>query len=139
MYLALSEVHSFYLKLGCGSVSNTLAERLDLWGFGIFCLQHWCPNTPFIWRVQINVSWANNISNLQVLALEQWCSSTLLLLKYFFFLNICHVFREHNTVADCLSKEAVEPRVELPVGLLIFEEVYDGEKIFEGSIQSFSI
>ena len=36
IYLAISNVHSFFLKMGCGHNSNTKAELLALWALLFF-------------------------------------------------------------------------------------------------------
>ena len=64
--------------------------------------------------------------------LEHWCDCITEVKDSFLFLNIQHVYQEHNTSADGLSKEALS----LALGLLSFSE-FLGEFIGVGSLQVF--
>ena len=69
-------------------------------------------------------------STLYMVNLEAWCDNTRLLMSSFTRVDIIHVYREHNTRADTLSKEGLC----LALGHLLLTESYDEEFIGEDSI-----
>ena len=63
--------------------------------------------------------------------LEAWCYNTRILMSSFTWVDISHVYREHNKRVDILSKEGFH----LAPGHLLLNEFYDDEIIGEDSIQ----
>ena len=58
------------------------------------------------------------MSQLIVLDLDHWCARIEAIKKSFLSINFQHVYREHNMIADGLSKEA------------LLAEFMEGERIF---------
>ena len=79
------------------------------------------------------INWAKGVSTLDMVNLEAWCENTRLLMTSFTRVDISHVYREHNTRADTLSKEGLY----LAPGHLLLSESYDEEFIGEDSIHLF--
>ena len=53
--------------------------------------------------------------------------------SYFLHSGASHVYREHNVIADGLSKEALS----LASGLLHFSEFFEGECVLKDTLQLF--
>ena len=79
------------------------------------------------------INWEKGVSSIDMVNLEAWCDNTRLLLSSFTRVDISHVYREHNTKEDTLSKEVLC----LDPGNLLLTESYDEEFIGEDSIQLF--
>ena len=79
------------------------------------------------------MNWDAHISDLHVLALEQWCSRIKESLGTLHFYNIRHIYREHNYVVDCLSKESLN----LLEGAPHFVEFVDNLNTSEGTLNVF--
>ena len=70
---------------------------------------------------------------MSVIDLVHWCERIDALKSSFLTINFSHIYREHNSSADALSKEALS----LNMGTLSFLEFLDGEKIGCTTIQLF--
>ena len=79
------------------------------------------------------INWEKGKSTLDIVNLEAWCYNTRLLISSFTWVDLSHVYREHNKRAYILSMEGlcVAP------GHLLLTESYDDEFIGEVSIQVF--
>ena len=64
------------------------------------------------------IDWVNDLETLEVLSLYHWCQRIKDIIKGFFSFSYKHIYREHNRVADRLSKEGME----LDKGKLIAQE-----------------
>ena len=64
------------------------------------------------------IDWVNDLAILEILSLEHWCQRIKDIIKGFYSFSCKHTYREHNPVADRLSKEALE----LDDGQLIAQE-----------------
>ena len=82
---------------------------------------------------QVIINWARTITNLNVLDLIHWCDRILALKSHFSTISFTHIYREYNSSADSLSKEALT----LDMGVLKCKEYYDGEMIGCTTIQLF--
>ena len=65
--------------------------------------------------------------------MNHWCIRVEQLLATFDHLRINHIFREHNMLADGLSKKALK----LEVGTRHFSETLDGKVIGDGHFSLF--
>ena len=65
------------------------------------------------------INWANNKASLTSLELNDWCDNTRTLMDGFAWLDIRHVYWEHNESENSLSKDALN----LTPGILCFSEV----------------
>ena len=76
----------------------------------------------------IVISWLNRSSTLDVPSLMHWCKDIRNLIHMAPHVIFKHVFREHNSLADGLSKKALN----LDLGHGYFSEFLDGKAINEG-------
>ena len=79
------------------------------------------------------INWFNRRSALTLVALDGWCQRIRDMDPYFIQLIEVHIFREHNTKAASLSKEALT----LASGHFQFTKFTDGECIDQGTFQLF--
>ena len=120
-------------KLGCGSSTNTRAELLALWASLRVAKDIGLPYLHIFGDSSVIINWAKGVSTLYMVNLEAWCENSKLLMTSFTRVDISHVYREHNTRADTLSKEGLC----LAPGHLLLTESYDDEFIGEDFIQLF--
>ena len=67
------------------------------------------------------INWVKGKSKMNVLNLEHWCNRIAELVHGFTPFHSQHIYREHNHLADRLSKEALI----LPAGNLMVQEFMD--------------
>ena len=79
------------------------------------------------------INWENHKASLSSLELTHWCDNIRSLIRGFFWLDIRHVYKEHNQSADSLSKDALA----LAPGVLHFTEVIDGSTCMIGEFELF--
>ena len=56
---------------------------------------------------KVIIDWALNVNNINILHLSAWLKNTRLLIGNFKDISFSHVFKEHNQLADFLSKRAL--------------------------------
>ena len=76
------------------------------------------------------ISWFNRRVELSALNLDGWCLYIRELESSFLQLDACHVYREHNVIADGLSKEALS----LASGLIHYSELSEGVCLVKGTL-----
>ena len=76
----------------------------------------------------IVISWLNRLLALDVPSLMHWCKDIRYLIHMAPQVIFKHVFREHNSLVDGLSKKALN----LDLGHGYFSEFLDGKAINEG-------
>ena len=133
VFLAISHVHSFHIKLGCGSSTNTRVELLALWS-----LLYWekvlgLPSLHIFGDSCVIINWAIGKAALACLALDNCCEAIRQMMPNFLSLDLQHVYREHNQSADGLSKEALV----LDSGFCHISEFYDDSVIQSGEFKLF--
>ena len=79
------------------------------------------------------INWENKKASLASLEMVHWCDHIRSLMSGFTWLNMRHVYREHNQSADSLSKEALL----LSLGLLSFSEIMNGTICMNGNLKLF--
>ena len=79
------------------------------------------------------ISWVNRLSTLEIPTLNYWCDEMLSMLELVPPVTFNHIFREHNMLADGLSKKALK----LEVGSGHFTETLDGKVIEDGQFLLF--
>ena len=79
------------------------------------------------------ISWVNRITTLDLPTLKHWCDEIFSMLHLALPVSFNHIFREHNTLADGLSKRALN----LDMGIGQFTETLDGLVIDEGHFTLF--
>ena len=105
IYLWLNELHFLAFKLGCGSCTNTRAELLALWASLRVAKDMGLPYLHIFGDSSVIINWAKKESTLDMVNLEAWCLNTRILMSSFIWVDLSHVYREHNRRADILSKE----------------------------------
>ena len=133
VFLAISHVHSFHIKLGCGSSTNTRVELLALWS-----LLYWekvlgLASLNIFGDSSVIINWANGKATLSCLALDNWCEAIRQMMQNFLSIDLKHVYREHNQSADGFSKEALV----LDSDICLISEFYDDSIIHDGEFKLF--
>ena len=76
------------------------------------------------------ISWLNRNSALDVPSLMHWCYDISLMLQKVPPMIFKYTFREHNTLADDLSKQGLN----LDLGFVSFSETMDGLIVNHGNL-----
>ena len=76
------------------------------------------------------INWENTKSGMNVLDMVHWCEHIVSLKPSFLSLKFLQIYRQHNSSADALSKEALF----LDMGILSYFEILDGEIIGSDTI-----
>ena len=105
--LYLNESHSFEFALGVGNGSNTKAELLCLWALLLSSHMMGIPLSHIFGDSSVIINWEKGSIALSPLELFHWCQETRNLITSFPDLSFSHIFREHNRIADRLSKTAL--------------------------------
>ena len=131
--IVISRTHKLSFMLGCGSSTNTRAELLDLWTLLLVAHKMGLPFLRIYDDSSFIINWANNKASLTSLELNHWCDNTMTLMNGFSWMDIRHVYQEHNHIADILSKYSLI----LTPGLLCFSEIFDGSISKSGEFDLF--
>ena len=102
--LFLSEKHHLDFALGVGRGSNTKAELMGLWALLKSSQMMSIPLVHIYGDSQVIINWAKGITALTPPNLSHWCGETQKLITSFHDLAFSHIYREHNGIADRLSK-----------------------------------
>ena len=108
--------------------TNTRAKLLALWTLLFFAADIGIPSLSIYGDSFVIINWENDNVTLFVLDLDGWCEKIKSLKSSFLSLEFQHVYREHNQIADFLSKEALI----LAIGKLSHSEFFDGHMIGGG-------
>ena len=133
MFLAINSIHSFHIKLGCGSSSNTRPKLLALWALLYWAKAPGLPSLYIFGDSLVIINWAIGKATLACLALDSWCEAIRQMMLSFLSLDLQHVYREHNQSADGFSKGAVV----LDSGLCHISEFLDDSVIEFGEFKLF--
>ena len=129
----LTETHYFSFSMGCGCSTNTRAELLALWAVLRVSLMMGLPIHLISGDSMVIISWLNRISALDIPTLMHWCDDIKNMLQLAPPVIFKHIFREHNMLADGLSKQALS----LDMGYGYFSESLDGMVIEHGKFVLF--
>ena len=124
----LNEYHYFSFKMGCGHSTNTRAELLALWAVLKVSQLMGLPIHLIYGDSMVIISWLNRSAALDVPALMHWCKDIRNMLQMAPQVIFKHIFHEHNSMADGLSKQALK----LDMGHGFFFENMDGMVITDG-------
>ena len=124
----LSENHYFSFTLGCGKSTNTRAELLASWTILKVCQMMGLPIHLIYGDSKVIISWLNKSTALDVPTLMHWCKDIRDMLHLAPQVIFKHIFHEHNSLADGLSKQALK----LDMGHGFFTENLDGMVINDG-------
>ena len=100
----LSDTHYFSFSMGCGCSTNTRAELLALWAVLRVSLMMGLPMHLIFGDSMVIISWLNRLSALDVPSLMHWCDDIRNMLQLVPPVIFKHIFREHNSLTDGLSK-----------------------------------
>ena len=121
----------FALGVGCGS--NTKAELMGLWALLLSSQMMSIPLVQIYGDSQVIINWAKGITTLTPPDLSHWCGETHKLITSFHDLAFCHIYREHNRIANRLSKTTLS----LAPGYRCFSEFIDDKLVSSDSFQLF--
>ena len=82
---------------------------------------------------QVIINWAKGITALTPPDLSHWCKESQKLITSFHGLAFSHIYREHNWIADSLSKTTLSH----DVGYGCFSEFFDDHLVTSDSFQLF--
>ena len=131
--LHLNETHSFEFAVGIGQCTNTKAELVGLWALLLSTHMMGIPSLQVFGDSSVIINWAKGKSSLSPPELHYWCRETRKLCSHFLALPFDHIFREHNQLADRLSKVALT----LAVGSGTYSEFLDCHLTSHGNTKLF--
>jgi hypothetical protein len=82
---------------------------------------------------KVTIDWINDCSNLNLMYLHSWKDRIKSLKEDFEDIHFMHIHREFNTMADQLSKLALDN----PLGTFYYEEIIQGISSSSGSFKIF--
>ena len=135
VYLAISHVHSFHIKLGFGPSTNTKAELLDLWFLLYWAKMLGLPSLNIFGDSSMIINRAIGKAALAYLALDNWCEAIKQMMQNFLSLDMQHVYKKHNQRANGFSKEALV----LDSRFCLISEFYDDSIIQSREFKLFSV
>ena len=116
--LFLNKSHSIHFSMGCGMSTNTKYELMALWALLFASNIMGIPLHSVFGDSLVIITWASGNCTLNIPHLTHWCDEVKDLLLLFPDMNLKHIYREHNQMADSLSKSALS----LDLGFEIFQE-----------------
>ena len=129
----LNENHFYSFSMGCGCSTNTRAELLALWVVLRVSLIMGMPLLMIYGDSLVIISWLNRLSALDIPILRHWCEDIREMIFHFPSVIFKHIYREHNSLADGLSKTALN----MDMGNGNFSESLDGLVIAQDSFVLF--
>ena len=129
----LNDSHFLEFSLGVGYGTNTKAELLSLWALLHISHMMGIPLAHVYGDSQVIINWAKGSTALSPPDLVHWCRETKKLASSFQDLSFSHIYREHNKIADRLSKKALS----LPQGKGCYMEFDENHLVFSEYIQLF--
>ena len=107
MMIRNNKTLNYRLMLSIGPGSNTKAELLALWGLLYFAkIKEILPVTVF-GDSEVIMDWARGSHDLHTIQLLHWIRRTKELIDFFQHSSFSHIYREHNSEANILSKQAI--------------------------------
>ena len=93
--------------MGAGTCTNTKAELIALWALLLVTKMMGIPLLNIFGDSAVIINWAKGNVALNPPDISHWCMDTRSLISYFHHLSFSHTYREHNQLADRLSKSAL--------------------------------
>ena len=103
-FLALNESHSLNFTMDCGLSTNTKAKLLALWALLDVAVDLGIPSLNIFGDSAVIINWEKCHASLDPPDLSHWCMDTRRLISCFLHLSFSHTYREHNQLANRLSK-----------------------------------
>ena len=129
----INDSHFYSFSMGCGRSSNTREELLAGWAILRVSLLMGLPMQLIYGDSLVIISWLNRSSALDVPSLMHWCVDIRHMLQKAPPVIFKHTYREHNTLADALSKKGLN----LDMGVVAFSEYMDGLIVNQGNLYLF--
>ena len=129
----INDSHFFSFSMGCGRSSNTRAELLACWALLRVSMMMGIPIQLIYGDSLVIISWLNRSSALDVHSLMHWCFDIRHMLHLGPPMIFNHIYREHNSLADALSKQGLK----LDMGVVSFSETLDGLIVNHGNLNLF--
>jgi len=93
--------------VGLGAGTNTRAELLSLWALLWLANKMACDEILVLGDSQAIIDWINGKSQIMNTTLTHWHQRVVYLKEAFAHITIQHIYREHNMLADTLSKDGL--------------------------------
>ena len=129
----LIKTHHLEFSLGVGYGTNTKAKLLSLWALLHSSQMMVIPLAHVFGDSIVIINWAKGSTALSPLDLRHWGRETKKLIGSFKDLSFSHIYREHNRLADRLSKSALS----YPQGKGFFKEVFENHLVTQDTFQRF--
>jgi len=104
--LHINEHHRYLAKMGFRNGSNNYAEISAIHNLLHFALLHQHTKINIFGDSMVVVNWINNVTTCHTHTLSNILHDALTLKTAFNHFSCLHIYREHNSEADKLSKEA---------------------------------
>lgn len=104
--LYINDQHFYKVKMGLGVGTNNFAELITLQHLLHFSLGHHCINLNIFGDSKIIINWFNNITACHIHTLGNLLDEFNIFKAQFNNITCNHIYREHNSSFDQLSKEA---------------------------------
>jgi ribonuclease HI len=106
--LYLSDHHLFKIKMGLGSGSNNLTELMSLKLLLLFVGEKGIKSIHLFGDSMNVVNWVRKAQRCQNILLQPLLDEIFIYLNSFDSFSVKHIYREHNTEADSLSKDGIQ-------------------------------
>jgi ribonuclease HI len=133
IYIKLNYDHSYKAHFAGGKGNNMKAEILGLWGLLFLAQRLTICRMMVVGDSKVTIDWINESTNLNLIYLHNWKEQIKSLKVGFEDIKFMHIHREFNTVADQLSKKAMDN----PLGWFHYEEILNGTVVNKDSIKIF--
>ena len=122
MVIHLDLNHSFWLRMDVGRGTNTIFKLLALWGLLYFANKRHISRMYVYGDLKVIADWDLGIHTIHSIELLHWLGRVKGPFCSFYTLHFHHVYREDNSLADGLSKQAIG----LGGGKMFWEEKLEG-------------
>ena len=129
----ISKYHHLEFMMGVGQGTNTKAELLSLWAILLISQMMGIPLSQIYGDSLVIINWVKGSAALSPTNLVHWCRETKKLFSSFKDLSITHIYREHNRLADRLSKDALS----FSQGRGIYKEYFEDQLVSQDIFQLF--
>ena len=131
--LYLNDSHYLEFSLGVGYGTNRKVEFLSLWELLLSSQMMGIPLSHVYGDSQVIINWVMGSTALSPPDLVHWCRETKKLISSFQDLSFTHIYREHNRMADRLSKSALS----FPRGKGNVKEYFENHLVPQDTFQLF--
>jgi ribonuclease HI len=105
--IRINEHRIYKWTINCGPGTNTRAELMGAWALLTLASRLSISELLVQGDSKIVIEWLRGKGRLQVVSLECWKDRLIELIKLFQNITFLHVYREENSEADGLSKQAL--------------------------------